>query len=81
MGNHRVSVFCSNGDFFTCFGAYGSEPGMFDTPMGISANANYIAVVDYGNRRVQIFSIGSIVREPAHNEYATPFLKNNYMKN
>ena len=75
MGNHRVSVFCSNGDFFTCFGAYGSEPGMFDTPMGISANANYIAVVDYGNRRVQIFSIGSIVREPAQNEYATPFLK------
>ena len=81
MGNHRVSVFCSNGDFFTCFGAYGSEPGMFDTPMGISANANFIAVVDYGNRRVQIFSIGSIFKEEIANEYAvTPSATNTMYK-
>ena len=60
MGNHRVSVFNTEGQFETCFGNKGREPGMFTTPKGISANSSHLVVVDYGNKRLQVFEIQKI---------------------
>ena len=60
LGNHRVSVFNTEGQFETCFGIKGREPGMFTTPKGISANSTHLVVVDYGNKRLQVFEIRKI---------------------
>ena len=60
MGNHRVSVFNTEGQFETCFGNKGRSPGMFTTPKGISANSTHLVVVDYGNKRFQVFEIRKI---------------------
>ena len=63
-GNHRVSVFNSEGQFVQCFGGKGRDHGMFNTPKGISADSSRLVVVDYGNKRVQVFSLHTIMAEP-----------------
>ena len=62
-GNHRVSVFNSEGQFVQCFGAKGRDHGMFNMPKGISADSSRLVVVDYGNKRVQVFSLDTIMAE------------------
>ena len=60
-GNHRISVFDSEGQFVKCFGRRGRDPGMFNTPKGISADSYRLVVVDYGNKRLQIFSLDAVM--------------------
>ena len=69
-GNHRISVFDSEGQLVNCFGRKGRDPGMFNTPKGVSADSPHLVVVDYGNKRVQIFSLDAIMggfEETTHN--------------
>ena len=71
---HRVIVSAANGDVILEFGGYGSQPGAFDTPIdatlvkpeffgeGDDDIEPWIAVADYGNRRVQVFELdGALV--------------------
>ncbi len=55
-GNHRISVFTSEGQFISTFGRRGSGPGEFNNPRGLAVNKDGILYVcDYNNDRVQCF--------------------------
>ncbi|XP_078361721.1 E3 ubiquitin-protein ligase TRIM71-like [Oculina patagonica] len=55
-GNHRVSVFSSDGTHLRSFGKKGNKQGEFDYPAGIAFDNNgNIIVVDGNNHRVQVF--------------------------
>jgi len=69
---HRVVVRDGVGRFRFAFGAYGARPGQFDTPLALTFvmpefhgeqlpgqvdDAIWVAVADYGNRRVQVFEL------------------------
>ncbi|XP_078361722.1 E3 ubiquitin-protein ligase TRIM45-like [Oculina patagonica] len=57
IGNHRVSVFSSDGTHLRSFGRKGDQQGEFDYPAGIAFDNNgNIIVVDGNNHRVQVFS-------------------------
>lgn len=54
-GNHRVLAYTQTGEFLAVVGGPGTAPGQFMAPKGLSAAlAGYVAVVDSGNRRVQL---------------------------
>jgi hypothetical protein len=69
---HRVAVTDDSGRVLLAFGGRGRGPGALDTPLDltfvrpifagerlplIGADAIWLAVADYGNRRVQIFEL------------------------
>jgi hypothetical protein len=69
---HRIIVCDSNGRLRFGFGGRGSGPGQFETPLDVvlvapefdgegladdAQDAAWLAVADYGNRRVQIFDL------------------------
>ena len=55
-GNHRISVFTSEGQFVTFFGSKGRGPGQFKSPRGIAVdNSGVVYVCDRNNRRIQLF--------------------------
>ncbi|MEP7118684.1 MAG: hypothetical protein ABI880_13930 [Acidobacteriota bacterium] len=76
---HRVVVVDHTGRVVRAFGGYGRKPGCLDTPLDLvfvapqfagehlpadSSDAVWVAVADYGNRRVQIFELdGTLVGE------------------
>ncbi len=45
--NDRVSVFTSQGQFVRTFGAWGTEPGQFSAPYGITADRCGLLYVTY----------------------------------
>ena len=55
---HRVSIFSSTGKFVAYFGRKGHNPGMFDTPQGITITEDNtkLVVADSRNGRLQVFS-------------------------
>ncbi|MDD3647553.1 MAG: recombinase family protein [Candidatus Dojkabacteria bacterium] len=56
-GNNKIKVFRLDGSYISTFGDYGTDPGMFDYPVGISISPlNEIFVTDPGNSRIQIFN-------------------------
>jgi len=71
---HRVSVTDAAGRIVLEFGGFGRQPGAFDTPIDATlvmpeffgepgaAAEPWLAVADYGNRRVQVFELdGALV--------------------
>jgi len=71
---HRVSVMDADGRIVIEFGGFGRQPGAFDTPIDATlvmpeffgesdhATEPWLAVADYGNRRVQVFELdGALV--------------------
>lgn len=63
---HRVVATDEAGRVLFAFGEFGSRPGQFDTPLDVTLvapgfsgearrNIVWVAVADYGNRRVQLF--------------------------
>eukprot|EP00002_Diphylleia_rotans_P031326 TRINITY_DN6506_c0_g1_i6.p1 TRINITY_DN6506_c0_g1~~TRINITY_DN6506_c0_g1_i6.p1 ORF type:complete len:1320 (+),score=278.82 TRINITY_DN6506_c0_g1_i6:105-4064(+) len=53
---HRIQVFNQEGTFVRSFGSYGSGPGEFHTPSGLSiSRGGLLAVADTENHRVQLF--------------------------
>ena len=55
-GNHRITIFRSEGTFLKSFGRRGKSNGMFINPSGIAFDQNNnILVVDSFNHRVQVF--------------------------
>jgi DNA-binding beta-propeller fold protein YncE len=53
----RVVKFDGDGHFIREWGSYGTGPGQFDFPSGITVQGNeYVYVVDAGNHRVQKFT-------------------------
>lgn len=55
-GNARVQKFDSNGEFVAQWGGFGSRPGDFDHPFGITVDRHgNVYVGDVGNGRIQKF--------------------------
>ena len=56
LGNHRVSVFSSNGTHLRSFGRKGENNGEFNQPSGVGFDSlGNIVVTDCKNHRVQVF--------------------------
>jgi len=56
-GNHQVAVFDAIGARISTLGEQGSEPGQFDSPVGLGIGPKgEIYVADKGNHRLQMFS-------------------------
>jgi len=76
---HRIVVSDEAGNVVRVFGGFGRKAGGLDTPLDVvfvrpefagerlpmdSADAVWVAVADYGNRRVQVFELdGTVVGE------------------
>ncbi|MGD9905842.1 MAG: hypothetical protein AB7U83_20405 [Vicinamibacterales bacterium] len=76
---HHVVVSDESGQTLRVFGGWGRGPGRLDTPLDLAfvqpafagerlpaghADAIWVAVADYGNRRVQVFELdGAVVGE------------------
>ena len=55
-GNHRVSVFTSEGQHVTSFGSRGRREGELDCPEGVAVDSSGVVYVcDSGNNRVVLF--------------------------
>lgn len=81
-GNHRLQIFdLDNFQLLEIWGgagmAPGSQPGRFDSPWTLAADAaGNVYVVDYGNRRVQKFNpLGEVVPSFAQNGAASGLLQ------
>src|SRR4029079_15645335 len=63
--NSRVAKFDKNGDWVKSFGEPGTQPGQFDTPHSIAADAaGNPDAVERGNARVQVFDgDGKLLRQ------------------
>ena len=63
--NSRVAKIDKNGDWVKSWGDPGAQPGQFNTPHSIAADAQgNIYVADRGNRRIQVFdSDGKFLRQ------------------
>jgi hypothetical protein len=60
---HRVAIFSDVGKLMMRFGKEGSEPGNFKNPRGIAVRLDKeLVVVDSGNRRIQLFTLKSIMQ-------------------
>ena len=58
LGNHRVQVFTTAGEFIGGWGGPGSAPGQFQFPHSLVADAGgFVYVADTDNHRIQKFSI------------------------
>ena len=56
-GNHRISVFNSQGNFLHCFGKKGNERGMFHLPRHLCIDQeDKLFVCDEQNQRIQVFT-------------------------
>ena len=57
LGNHRVQIFDSGGNYLGSFGRHGLSQGEFKHPRGVCFDNNRnIFIADSGNHRIQIFS-------------------------
>ena len=56
-GNHRVQVFDRDGRYLRGWGSFGSEPGQFNEPWGITVDDQFVYVADTWNHRIQKFSL------------------------
>ncbi len=55
---HRVSVFDADTlAFISYFGSSGTGDGQFNLPISICSDGQYLFVVDYGNHRIQKFTL------------------------
>jgi DNA-binding beta-propeller fold protein YncE len=72
--NSRVAKVDKNGKWLKSFGEPGDQPGQFNTPHSIAADAKgNIYVADRGNRRIQEFdSDGNFIRQ-IHIDVPVPF--------
>ncbi len=63
--NSRIAKFDKNGDWVKSWGEPGNQPGEFNVPHSIAADAQgNIYVADRGNRRIQVFdSEGKVLRQ------------------
>ena len=53
-----ISIFSPQGELIRCFGKTGSEPGMFNSPCGITMNTRgQIVIADTHNQRLQTFDL------------------------
>ena len=57
-GNNRLAIFSKRGRLLATYGDKGTEPGKFNSPMGISVGRiNEIYVADMQNNRIQKFKV------------------------
>ena len=58
QGNHCIKAFDQSGTFLYKFGKEGYQDGQFKTPRGLLVDSsNNLLVCDFGNNRVQQFSL------------------------
>jgi DNA-binding beta-propeller fold protein YncE len=62
-GNARIAKFDQNGKYIESWGSKGSEPGQFDAPHSIAADAQgKVYVADPGNKRVEVFDNNGVFK-------------------
>jgi len=63
--NHRIQVWDLNHQFISCFGGKGSDETEFIGPCFLAIFDQNLYVTDYGNARIQVFSIpqGKFLRQ------------------
>jgi tripartite motif-containing protein 2/3/tripartite motif-containing protein 71 len=55
-GNHRVSVFSTDGKFIRCFGSDGINKDQFDDPRGVTIdNEGCLYICDWDNNRLVVY--------------------------
>lgn len=55
--NHRIQVFTTDGAFVNQWGTFGSAPGQFQFPTGVTVDfSNRVYVTDRDNNRIQVFT-------------------------
>jgi sugar lactone lactonase YvrE len=53
-GNHRIQAFDQSGDAVIILGSFGTQPGQFNAPEGITVDAEQqLYIADTQNHRVQ----------------------------
>ncbi len=68
--NARVQKYTADGRYISSFGAFGTGPGDFNYPWGISIDAeDCIWIVDWRNDRVQVFDMGGASRDPCRSRH------------
>jgi len=71
--NSRVAKYDKNGDWVKQWGVPGKEPGQFNTPHSIAADAKgNIYVADRGNRRIQVFDPDGTFLRQIHIDVPVP---------
>ena len=63
--NHRVQKFTPQGNFLATWGAYGTAPGQFSSPLSIALDAaGQVFVADEDTARIQVFTTnGAFLRQ------------------
>jgi len=56
VNREYIKVFSYKGEFIRSWGKWGSKPGEFKTPLGITIHKNIVLVIDAGNNRFQGFT-------------------------
>jgi hypothetical protein len=55
--NHRIQVFTTDGTLVNQWGTFGSAPGQFEFPTGVTVDfSNRVYVTDRDNNRIQVFT-------------------------
>ena len=55
-GNHRISVFTSEGKFVTKFGEEGNNIDQFTNPKGLTFDKDgFLYICDFGNNRLVVY--------------------------
>lgn len=59
IGNHRILVFTSEGEFLREWGSQGNGPGQFNEPWGLAVDSErgFVYVADTWNHRIQKFDL------------------------
>jgi len=55
-GNHRLQLFDREGTFIQTIGGQGTQPGMFNEPVGMQFGNGYLYLADTWNARIQRFN-------------------------
>ncbi len=73
--NHQVLLLDLYLSVELAFGSYGTHPGKFDSPKGVTFVGNGdMLVVDTGNRRIQIFDAGGTYLKTIPSEKSNPMI-------
>lgn len=75
-GNHRLQAFDEWGNFVAAYGSFGSGPGQFNTPQGVTVDgAGRVVVADRDNNRLQLLNFDGTNFSFAHSlsaDFAQP---------
>lgn len=60
LNNHRIQIRNTEGKFISSFGRLGTHNGEFNSPTNLFVRNSRLYISDYGNKRIQVFSLPKI---------------------